>query len=224
VRQIEVKWNLNRTDIPFYDLMLKHPEYYKRAKGVRGEIEHMSPQEYIERAAKIFKSSSELVHMATSTPQIKVYADHMKQGDVFPIPVLDMAEMAQEGRHRVIAAEWVGAKTIPVLVVYPYGKVPMTGAKPQTTPKEPFVEIGERVRFIGSGRHRRGDWPEGRWLEYGVTGTVTEYHPEQPVVIVKGERFEALPPYAVARWDLGGVADSVIDTEDEGRRWERMRQ
>jgi len=89
--------------------------------------------------------------------------------------------------------------------------------------KQPFIKVGERVRFVASSRGRRGDWPAGKWLEYGVTGTVTEYHPAQPAVTVRGEHFEALPPYAVARWDLGGVADTVIDLEDEGKRWERIK-
>ncbi|MBA7686661.1 hypothetical protein ES703_95112 [subsurface metagenome] len=52
--------------------------------------------------------------------------------------------------------------------------------------KEPFIKVGERVRFIGSSKYRFETWPEGKWLEYGVTGTVTEYHPEHPAVKVRG--------------------------------------
>jgi len=106
----------------------------------------------------------------------------------------------------------------------PKRKEPLFPHRPGSTAeaaKEPFIKVGERVRFIGSSRSRYGSWPEGKWLEYGVTGTVTEYHPESPEVRVKGEIFEALPPYAVVTWDLGAAAKTVINPEDEGERWER---
>lgn len=86
--------------------------------------------------------------------------------------------------------------------------------------KQPFIRVGERVRYIASSRGRYETWPEGSWLEYGVTGTVKEYHPEQTAVKVGEEYFGALPPYAVVRWDFGG--ETVIDPDDEGKRWERM--
>lgn len=90
------------------------------------------------------------------------------------------------------------------------------------TESNQFIKVDERVRFIGTSRGRFETWPEGKWLEYGVTGTVKEYHPESPAVTVRGEYFEALPPYAVARWDFGG--ETVIDPEDEGKRWERIKK
>ncbi len=90
------------------------------------------------------------------------------------------------------------------------------------TARKPFIKVGERVRFIGSSKGRYETWPKDAWLEKGVTGTVKEYHPENPAVKVSGEYFEALPPYAVVRWDFGG--DTVIDPEDEDKRWERIKQ
>ena len=94
----------------------------------------------------------------------------------------------------------------------------------EVTRKEPFIKVGERVRFIDPrSKYRYETWPEGKWLEYGVTGTVIEYHPESPEVRIRGEIFEAIPPYAVVRWDLGGAADTAIDPTDEGKRWERIK-
>lgn len=87
---------------------------------------------------------------------------------------------------------------------------------------KPFILMGERVRFIGASKYRYETWPEGKWLEHGVTGTVIEYHPESPAVRIKGEYFEALPPYAVVQWDLGAESKTAIDAEDEGDRWERI--
>jgi len=112
-----INWDLKRTDLPFYDNMLKDPDYYRRAKGVSGEIEHMSPQEYLRRSAVIFGTTLPKVYDAVYKPRVEKYADEMKMGDVFPIPVLDTDKKTQEGRHRVLAAEMLGAKTIPVLVV-----------------------------------------------------------------------------------------------------------
>ena len=102
---------------------------------------------------------------------------------------------------------------------HPYSNPALKESNPG---KEPFVKVGERVRVIGSSRYRYESWPKDKWLEYGVTGTVTEYHPESPEVRIRGEIFEALPQYAVVSWDLGGAADTCIDPEDEGKRWERI--
>lgn len=89
----------------------------------------------------------------------------------------------------------------------------------------PFVKVGERVRYIDPrSRGRRGDWPKDSWLEYGITGTVTEYHAEIPAVRIRGEYFEGIKPYAVVRWDLSGDCDTAIDPKDEGKRWERIRK
>lgn len=88
---------------------------------------------------------------------------------------------------------------------------------------KPFIQVGERVRAIGEGKYRYENWPEGKWLEAGVTGMVVEYHPEHPSVRIKGEYFEALPPYAVVRWDLGEEVRTCIDADNEGSRWERIK-
>lgn len=88
---------------------------------------------------------------------------------------------------------------------------------------KPFVEEGDRVRFIDPrSKYRYETWPEGKWLESGVTGIVIEYHLESPAVRIGGEYFGPIPPYAVVRWDLGGGADTAIDPGDEGSRWERL--
>ncbi|MFW6126441.1 MAG: hypothetical protein ACOC58_04980 [Chloroflexota bacterium] len=87
--------------------------------------------------------------------------------------------------------------------------------------EEPFIGTGQRVRYIGSSKYRHGDWPEGAWIQYGATGTVTEYQPGYTPVVVRGEHFEGLEPWAVVTWDFGGT--TAILAEDEGRAWERAR-
>jgi hypothetical protein len=92
----------------------------------------------------------------------------------------------------------------------------------ETGRKGPFVRIGERVRYVGTSRYRYETWPKAAWLESGVTGTVTEYHPGQPAVWIRGEYFEAIEPYAVVTWDSGGK--TAIHAEGEGKDWERIRK
>jgi len=89
---------------------------------------------------------------------------------------------------------------------------------------KPFTLIGQRVRKLGSSKYRYETWPKDKWLEQGVNGTVSEYHPENPAVTVNGQYFEALPPYAVVTWDLGTEVKTCIDADDEGIGWERINQ
>lgn len=82
----------------------------------------------------------------------------------------------------------------------------------------PFVKVGDRIRYIGGSKFRYQNWPEGAWLEAGVEGLVTEYHPALPPVI-HGD--EGIPPWAVVTWEFGG--QTGIDAEYEGEQWERIR-
>jgi len=53
-----------------------------------------------------------------------------------------------------------------------------------------FVKVGDRIRYIVEFKMRSETWPKGVWLEPGIEGAVTEYHPPQPEIVVRGERFE----------------------------------
>jgi len=88
-------------------------------------------------------------------------------------------------------------------------------------PESQFVKVGDRVRFIDRrGKYRRQDWPEEAWLEYGVEGTVTEYHPRRPALTIRGEFIEGIEPWAVVAWDNGTA--TAIDPDTEGERWEKI--
>lgn len=84
-----------------------------------------------------------------------------------------------------------------------------------------FVNVGDRVRYISSSKSRYQTWPEGAWLEAGVEGRVTEYHPRQPTVMIRGERVEGIDAWAVVTWDFGG--QTAIDADTEGDLWKRVR-
>lgn len=84
-----------------------------------------------------------------------------------------------------------------------------------------FVTIGERIKYLSNHRGRSEAWAKGVWLENGIVGSVVEYHPESPAVTVRGELFEAIPPYAVVQFDNG--ANTCIDPDQENKRWCRLR-
>ena len=95
---------------------------------------------------------------------------------------------------------------------------------PTMTSQREFIKVGERIRFIGNSKYRYDTWPEGKWLEYGIKGIVVEYHPESPAVKVNGETFEALLAYAVVELEFDPTAQIAIEANDEGIRWERIRE
>lgn len=193
-------WQMTREEFAEkYERASWHPEYIEARGKVRAIVD------------KTGKSGIELGREGN-----KEYLEAKAEMDA----QLDIRNTPHVEHVRRALAE---GKPVPPKVLADYPEIRRhPQAAPQTTSKEPFINVGERVRFIGSSKYRYETWPEGKWLEYGVAGTVTEYHPEHPEVRIRGEIFEALPPYAVVRWDLGGDADTAIDPEDEGSRWERI--
>lgn len=92
-------------------------EYMRTHKGLDGYIAEMSPKEYLECCADIFDSTFENQIYSTFREDIEKYAEKMKSGIKFNMPVLNYADNQQEGRHRAQAAYLAGIKIIPVLVV-----------------------------------------------------------------------------------------------------------
>ena len=118
VRQVgPVKWDLDKTDMPFYDGLIEKPEYFAKEKGFKGHLVYMTPEEYMDLAAKTHGVTRAREYDMVETALTKEYEKNMRAGDTFPIPVLDLAINLQEGRHRVTAAQWVGATIVPVLIV-----------------------------------------------------------------------------------------------------------
>lgn len=113
----------DKTGMSYYDDFLnqKDHDYKKLAKGLKGEIKMMSPDEYIDALGKdIFHCSRERVLRGVEWDNVKEYAAKMAAGTKFNIPILDLANETQEGRHRALAAAQLGVKQIPILVVTKY--------------------------------------------------------------------------------------------------------
>lgn len=79
-------------------------EYYKFEKLVEGYIEYMTAQEYISRCARlVFHTSYDKAIMGLSNSKIDRIAEDLKSGKKYHMPVLNLNERSQEGRHRMLA-------------------------------------------------------------------------------------------------------------------------
>jgi len=113
----KMPFDANTTDIPWYDGLLKNPAYYCDAKNTAGTVEYMSPGEYLSRSAKAKGVSEEFDREVVAPGYVDSYAKAMGAGAKFPMPVIDLTRGEQEGKHRALAAEKLGVKSIPVLMV-----------------------------------------------------------------------------------------------------------
>lgn len=109
--------DVTTTDLPHYDQLMKLPEYFAEAKGEKGTIIWMTPDEAIAKGAGIHDVliSEELRGVLPSL--VDEYAEQMKAGKKFPLPVLDYKRGDQEGRHRILAAKQAGETRVPILIV-----------------------------------------------------------------------------------------------------------
>lgn len=95
--------------------------YYEelREKG-QAHVVEMTPKEYLQRCAyQVFDTTLERTVRAVDPKAVREYAVQMNNGTDFYMPVLNLADKEQEGRHRAVTAIVNGIKTIPVLVVPP---------------------------------------------------------------------------------------------------------
>lgn len=117
-------FDMSTTGMSMYDNFLneKDAKYMKYNKKKLGEVVYMSPDEYIKRCAYDIFEKSDLSGTlnAVNNELVDTYANMMKDGTKFPIPVLNYAEHEQEGRHRAMAAKKLGINKIPVLMITNY--------------------------------------------------------------------------------------------------------
>ena len=102
------------------DVDKKGYRYTRNSKYGLAYIAEMSPLEYMDRCAlEIFKKTyhSNLYGTLVSDGDVDKYADMMKNGTKFHLPMLNYNNMQQEGRHRALAAYLNGIEKIPVLVI-----------------------------------------------------------------------------------------------------------
>jgi len=121
------------TDMPFYNSLLKNPEYAEKNKGLKVSVKMMSPEQYLEDVSKMQGITSAEQVSFIDDKLIDKYVDIMKQGVKMPMLVIDEASKLQEGRHRAIVAQKLGIKEIPVLIVEKAQPKPPTTITPEPT-------------------------------------------------------------------------------------------
>jgi hypothetical protein len=117
--KIKVKgFNTTTTDMPHYDNILADPLYFKKNKKIIFSIELMSPDIYLFKTKKGFKTFGK-EEVWRQDEKAEEYAKLMKKGVKFPMLVLDFStkNFNQEGRHRAIAANILNIKKVPVMIV-----------------------------------------------------------------------------------------------------------
>ncbi|MEJ5329024.1 MAG: hypothetical protein WHT07_02585 [Desulfobaccales bacterium] len=134
-------FNLQTTDMPYYDNLLKNPQYFAREKGIVGCIEYMAPDAFLDKAGRTTFDEN----------LVRKYATRVEQGKQMPLPILDIATKTHEGRHRALVAKAMGLELMPVLVV-----------EPITKPSEPTSQTQATPESISEGRQSVAITPTGR--------------------------------------------------------------
>ena len=119
-------FDITETDPPFDAYMLEGSpdrDYYMRKYGYKDVyIAEMTPDEYLLLCGKYgwkhrFTDVDTIYNTSgTNKELVQEYAERMKNGEKAPMPVINVKNRGQEGRHRAFAAKIAGIKTIPVLI------------------------------------------------------------------------------------------------------------
>lgn len=103
----------------------KDREYVMKKNGYTlAYIAEITPEEYLLLCGKygwgnIYTDIEEIKKQMSDRDwkNINEMAELMKQGHKFGLPYVDILRQGQEGRHRALAAEVAGIKTIPCLII-----------------------------------------------------------------------------------------------------------
>jgi hypothetical protein len=122
------------TNIPEYDSMLDDADYFYYNKDKLAELVYMRPMEYITKCSN-GRYNKDICGFGHTVNQeiagakkslVKKYAEDMKKGSKFPVPIIeyDKRGISQEGRHRALAVQLLidegyvkKSYTIPVVII-----------------------------------------------------------------------------------------------------------
>jgi hypothetical protein len=107
------------SSIPDYDKVLfgKNNELPKKYEYWEGEIKWMTKEKYLQECSKLQNTSYSDQFRYIIDWKVQRIMEKMKEGVKFDMPYLNYVENQQEGRHRVVAADNLGQKYIPVLIL-----------------------------------------------------------------------------------------------------------
>lgn len=121
-------FDITKTDPPYDSYFLegsKDRDYLLKKYGYTDAyISEMTPDEYLLLCGKYgwkdrFTDVDTIYNTnGTDKEKVKEYAEMFRNGEKAPMPVIDVKNTGQEGRHRAFAAKEVGIKTIPVLIKF----------------------------------------------------------------------------------------------------------
>lgn len=121
-------FDITKTDPPYDSYFLegsKDRDYLLKKYGyIDAYISEMTPDEYLLLCGKYgwkdrFTDVDTIYNTSgTDKEKVKEYAEMFRNGEKAPMPVIDVKNIGQEGRHRAFAAKEVGMKTIPVLIKF----------------------------------------------------------------------------------------------------------
>jgi len=128
------KFDAATTGLSYYDAMLgkgkivgKYKDdpkgYFKNVKGIDFEIKCITPDQYFIEVAKFHGTTPEIEKtFRVMRDWVEDYKDRVLKCSPMPLPIFDYKDRVQEGRHRVMVAQELGIKKVPVLVVRIYKK------------------------------------------------------------------------------------------------------
>ena len=151
--------------------LLKDREYWHDWKATVWEIEWMSPSEYIERCITGFKNHGGVGAVRRGReedPRIADFAAQMQQGVKFGMPYLDYRRngFTQEGLHRAMAAEKIGVRNIPVLMIY---------SRPEKEEEKLPVTMDDNEDYLELERNLRAGTLGESTLTEGISPIVYHY-------------------------------------------------
>ena len=110
----------NKTNIPDFDAILFNQlsNLPKKYHDWFGEIKFLSAEDYIYECAKLQDTTYQDQFKYIDKSNVDDIKENMRNGVKYNMPYLNYVNKQQEGRHRVIAANQLGQKKIPVLCLY----------------------------------------------------------------------------------------------------------
>jgi hypothetical protein len=111
-------FNIATTGMPNYDAMIDNPAYFFFFKDQSIALQWISPEDYMQLCASdVHDTTVEKEYESVDIEDVKRLLKAIESGKKLDTPILNADMQSQEGRHRSIAAAYLGYDKIPVYVI-----------------------------------------------------------------------------------------------------------